>query len=229
MNDNAVESKASNFGYCADCICRNLAQSSPAMRLLGLCPLLAVTNSVLKALTISVLLVLVSILSSSIGTLLRGAVFWRLKPLYFAVLASVSTMIVVNGLGVYFPLLVDSLGIYALLLAANCQVISQLQELAEHAPIEQVLPLVVRDGFWVLVLVVCVAVIREFAAYGTILHDWPLFHGVPVNEVANGLLPFIAEPAGALITFGLILGAINLYTLRRPAVGSEKIDLSDAK
>jgi electron transport complex protein RnfE len=215
MNDKSVENRTSTFGYCTDCLCRNLAQSSPAMRLLGLCPLLAVTTSVLKALTISLLLLLVSVLSSGIGTLLQGTIFWRLKPLYFAILASVSTMIVVNGVGVYFPLIVDSLGIYALLIAANCQVISQLQELAEHASFTRVLSLVARDGFWVLLLAVVVALIREVVAFGTVFHDWPLLFGVPVKHEANGLLPFVAEPAGALIIFGLLLGALNVFTLPR--------------
>lgn len=211
-------SNQTQLARCVNCVCGNLAESSLAARLLGLCPILAVTTSVLKAFTIAILLLMVGIMSTLIGTILKSMVLWQLKPVYFAVLASVSTIIVVNAVGVYFPLLVDSLGIYALLIAANCQVLSQLQETAEHSSLSQALPRVIKDGCWVLVFAVIIAIIREFAAHGSLLHDWRLIYGLPTEIAPIGWAPLLADPAGALIVFAILLGMLNLFTQSRTRI-----------
>lgn len=223
---NSTTSNATNqrLAQCVDCLCSNLAQSPVAYRLLGLCPLLVVTTSVLKALSISILLLLVGVFSVALGSLLRSTVIWRLKAVHFAVIASVSTLIVVNAIGIRFPALVDSLGIYALLLAANCQVISQLQEMAEHHSLTNTIPRVIRDGGWVLVFAVVIALIREFASYGIIFHDWPLLYGLPAEQPPNGWLPFLAQPGGALIILGMMLGILNLVTQRNTLSSNVRAD-----
>ena len=196
---------------CANCICGGLANNTAARRLLGLCPLLALTHSLLKALTIGLLLLLVSLLSACLGSLLRATIFWRFKPIYFALLASLSTIVCVNAVGILFPLLVDTLGVYALLLAANCLVIAQLQEVAEHAPLPNVVSRVMKDGVWILLFLAVIATIRELGAFGRLFHDIAIIHNLPViNEVSRGL-SMLADPAGAFIVLALLLALINVY------------------
>ena len=209
---------------CVHCICAGLGTNVVARRLLGLCPLLAVSTSVLKALAISILLFLVSLLSTSLGSLLRATIYWRFKPIYFAVLASVSTMIVVNVSGIFFPLLIDSLGIYGLLLAANCLVIAQLQQVAEHAPLTTVVSRVAHDGWWTVVFVSLIASIREFGTHQLLFHDLSILKNLPVVREETIWLPFFAEPAGALITLAFVLGLINWYQGLQESEGNYEND-----
>ena len=216
----------SKFGLlgCAQCVCGGLANNVAARRLLGLCPLLALTHSLLKALTIGLLLLLVGLVSACLGSLMRATIFWRFKPIYFALLASTSTVIVVNGVGILFPLLIDTLGVYALLLAANCLVIAQLQEVAEHAPLPQVASRVARDSAWIMLFLVVIAVIREFGAFGSVFHDLAILNNLPViGELSHGF-SILSEPAGAFFVLALLLALINLYDSTRATNLAEKND-----
>ena len=214
MTDNQTTEKSKTVAGCANCFCMNMSQSVMARRLLGLCPLLATTDSVLKAATMSVMLICVGLLSACVASLIRATIYWRYKPIYFAVLASISTLLVVNATGALFPTLVDALGIYALLLAANCQIIAQLQDLAEHAPLDKVAKRVWRDGFWVLTFMLLIASVREFGAYGVLLHDLSLVLDITAREEPSGWLPILHQPAGALITLALILGILNRVNVK---------------
>ncbi|MGR8949995.1 MAG: Rnf-Nqr domain containing protein [Gammaproteobacteria bacterium] len=203
------EQKTPGIVGCATCFCANVSDNVMARRLLGLCPLLATTDSVIKAAMMATLLVLVGLLSASLASILRATVYWRFKPIYFAVLGSVATLVVVNAAAVVFPVLIDALGIYALLLAANCQIIAQLQELAEHAPLKQVSRRVLHDGIWILAFMVLIASIREFGAYGGLLHDLSLTANLSINHEPKGWLPVLREPAGALIILSIVLAVLN--------------------
>ena len=212
---------------CANCMCGGLANNVAARRLLGLCPLLALTHSLLKALTIGFLLLLVGLLSACLCSLLRATIFWRFKPIYFALLASISTIIVVNGAGILFPLLIDTLGVYALLLAANCLVIAQLQEVAEHSPLPQVASRVASDGAWMMVFLAVIATVRELGAYGRVFHDIAILNNLPVlNELTPGF-SILAEPAGAFFVLALLLALINWYHSSRVMVSSDLDDKPD--
>lgn len=195
---------------CANCLCGGLSSNPMASRLLGLCPLLAVTTSVLKAVTMAGLLMLVSLLSTCFGSVLRASVFWRFKPIYFALVASLSTIIVVNAAGIFFPLLVDSLGVYALLLAANCLVISQLQEIAEHAPVLPVVRRVTRDSLWISAFLLVMATLREFGTYGGLFHDKALLENSLAADSPRWI-SILGEPAGALLLLAILLALINYY------------------
>lgn len=214
--------KRSAIPQCANCLCQNLGNSSIAARLIGLCPLLAVSTSLVKALSISLLLIVVGLISTLIACLLRSTIYWRLKPVYFATVASVATVLVVNSLGIYFPFLIDALGIYALLLAANCLVIAKLQEVAEHAPLTVALRGMVQDGLWITIFVMIVGGLREILSKGSIFHDIGLLNNeeIPLAEV--GLLPIFADPAGALITVALLLAMIKHFELNLAARKGKK-------
>ena len=218
-NKSSIESNKTVAG-CINCVCSNLSQNVMARRLLGLCPLLATTDSLLKALTMALMLIAVGLLSASVGSVLRATIYWRFKPIYFAVLASVSTLVVVNAVGGFFPVLINALGIYALLLAANCQIIAQLQDLAEHAPLNRVAARVLHDGMWVLVFMVLIASVREFGAYGTLLHDLSLALNASAQAEPLGWLPILRQPAGALIILALILGILNKVQVSRTSHNS---------
>ena len=81
--------------------------------------------------------------------------------------------------------------------------------MAEHAPLNRVVARVFQDGMWVLVFMVLIASVREFGAYGTLLHDLSLASNMSAQAEPLGWLPILRQPAGALIILALILGILN--------------------
>ena len=205
----SVHRSAAGAVACAHCLCAGVANNIIARRLLGLCPLLAMSTSVIKGFAIGILLLLVCLVSACLGSVLRASIFWRFKPIYFATLASVSTVMVVNAAGIFFPVLIEALGVYALLLAANCVVIAQLQELAEHTEVKRVFTRVARDVLWVLLFVSIIAFIRELGAFGSLLHDISMLENSVPTEASSMWIPIFARPAGALFVLALLLALIN--------------------
>jgi electron transport complex protein RnfE len=206
----------SEWGRCAECVCGVVTKNPATAKLLGLCPLLAVSNTALKAAVLSILLATVVALSSSITSLLRNCVSWRLKPMHHALIAAFATAVVVAMARIEHYELVAALGIYPALIASNCLVLSFIQELAEQNPLATTVTKLVRDVVYVIAFFVLFGALREFAAYGSVLNDLQLVHGVsPLGLVTTaGSIPMMASAPGALLALALCLAGANAIAPR---------------
>ena len=206
----------SGWGRCPDCVCGVLTRNPATTKLLGLCPLLAVSNTAVKAAALSILLVMVVGLSSSITSVLRDCVSWRLKPMYHALIAAFATAIVVTLASIEHYELVAALGIYPALIASNCLVLSCMQEFAEQNSLATTVSKLGRDMVYVTAFFVSFGALREFAAYGSVLTDSQLVHGVFPFGIATaaGRIPMLATAPGALLALALLLAGANAITQR---------------
>jgi electron transport complex protein RnfE len=193
------------FKRCAGCACAAVTRNPATARLLGLCPLLAVSDTVFKAVALGLLFALVVIACGTLASLFRYCVSWRLKPMYHALIASFVTALVIAGFSIVDYAAIAALGIYPALLASNCFVLSFMQEIAERKSGLMTLKRAASDTVSVLVFLIAFAAIRELAAYGV------LFTGIQADAVATGPLAIAASAPGALLTFALVLAAINAW------------------
>ena len=201
---------------CTGCVCYGIANNPAISKILGVCPLIAVSDTVLKALTLSVLLGVVMLLSSGITSVFRTCVNWRLKPMHHAVVAAFSTAVVVSAASIQHFELIAALGIYPSLIASNCLVLSVMREIAERNNLLCTVAHTVRDAAYIGAWFCLFGLLREYAAYGAVFTDLPLLVGVYFNEatISAGFIPLLKSGPGALLALALCLAATNAVTRR---------------
>ncbi len=182
--------------------------------LLGLCPLLAVTNTLINGLGLGVATTLVLLLSNVSVSTIRHWVPDEIRlPVFVLIIASFVTTVelVMNA---YFYAFYKILGIFIPLIVTNCAIIGRAEAFASRNPV----PAAAVDGLAVgigftLVLVV-LGGLRELIGQGTLLAGAHLMFG---EAARDWTLSFGADYAGVLLAIlppGAFLGLALLVMLR---------------
>ena len=110
---------------------RGLWKENPGLcQLLGLCPLLAVTNSAINAVGLGTATLAVMVCSSLMISMLRRIIFREVRiPLYIVLIATLVSLVSLLT-EAYFPSLFESLGIYLALIVTNCIVMGRAEAFA---------------------------------------------------------------------------------------------------
>ena len=176
---------------------------NPTFRLvLGMCPTLAVTTSVLNGLGMGLATAFVLLCSNLVISLLRNFIPSKVRiPAFIVVIASFVT-IVQLVLNAFLPDLASSLGLFIPLIVVNCIIFARAEAFAsKNGPLASM-----TDGLGMglgfTVSLTLISAVRELIGSGTLL-------GFPVLG-ANypGVLLFVLAPGG-YITLGLVMVAFN--------------------
>ena len=176
---------------------------NPTFRLvLGMCPTLAVTTSVLNGLGMGLATAFVLVCSNLVISLLRNFIPSKVRiPAFIVVIASFVT-IVQLVLNAFLPDLASSLGLFRPLIVVNCIIFARAEAFAsKNGPLASM-----TDGLGMglgfTVSLTLISAVRELIGSGTLL-------GFPVLG-ANypGVLLFVLAPGG-YITLGLVMVAFN--------------------
>jgi len=169
--------------------------------MLGLCPTLAVSVSVVNGLGMGAATTFVLLGSNLIISLVKNAVPAKIRiPCYIVVIASFVT-ITEMLLKAYSPALDRALGIYIPLIVVNCIVLGRAEAFAsKHGPLASVLD-ALGMGIGFTAALVLISALREVIGTGKIM-------GL---LVAPGFEPVLvlSMPPGALLVIGLLLGFFN--------------------
>lgn len=187
---------------------KGLWRENPTFRIvLGLCPTLAVSTSVVNGIGMGVAATFVLVGSNIFVSLVRNIVPEKVRiPCYIVIIATFVT-IADLFMKAYSPLLSRSLGMFVPLIVVNCIVLGRAEAFSsKEPPLKSVLDaLGMGIGFtWALVLI---STIREASGNGTLL-------GFPLSASFEPPL-FMTLAPGALLTIGLLIGLINYYTNKR--------------
>ena len=186
------------------------------VQLLGLCPLLAVTGTVINGLGLGLATMLTLVLSNTVVSIIRHWVRPEVRvPVFVMIIASIVTTIELS-MNAWFFELYKVLGIFIPLIVTNCGILARAEAYASK---NRVLPSAM-DGFmmgagFMLVLVILGAM-RELIGRGTLLADAHIMFGevarnwtiVMVEDYSGFLLAIL--PPGAFIGLGLIIAVKNL-------------------
>ena len=176
---------------------------NPTFRLvLGMCPTLAVTTSVLNGLGMGLATAFVLVCSNLVISLLRNFIPSKVRiPAFIVVIASFVTVVQLV-LNAYLPDLASSLGLFIPLIVVNCIIFARAEAFAsKNGPLASM-----ADGLGMglgfTVSLTLISAVRELIGSGTLL-------GFPVLG-ANypGVLLFVLAPGG-YITLGLVMVAFN--------------------
>ena len=193
------------------------------VKLLGLCPLLAVSNTAINGIGLGLATLLTLLVANAMVSLLRQAILPAIRiPLYVLVIATTVTVIELC-MQAWLPALHASLGIFLPLIVTNCLIIGRAEAFAARQPVTLAVTDALAMGSGFLLVLVVLGGLRELIGQGTVLADAHLLFGaVALNwpwqlfDAGHGLLLAILPP-GAFITLGLLLACKNLIDARYSA------------
>ncbi len=187
--------------------------------LLGLCPLLAVTNTAINGLGLGLATTAVLIASNTTVSLIRNFVRPEVRlPVFVMVIASFVTAIEL-GMNAYFHELHKILGIFIPLIVTNCTIIGRAEAFAsKNSPLRSMVDgLSIGVGFTL--VLITLGGMRELVGQGTLFDQAYLMFG----EAARGMTLKIEDfpgmliailPPGAFIGLGLLIMVKNLIDKR---------------
>ncbi len=205
--------------------------------LLGLCPLLAVSNTLINGLGLGLATTLTLILSNSIISLVRHYVGSEVRlPVFVLIIASIVTIIqlVMNA---YFYELYLILGIFIPLIVTNCAIIGRAEAYASKNPVGAscIDGLAMGLGFTSALVVLGAA--REIIGSGTLFANAHLMFGeaasnltmVIIDDYEGFLLAIL--PPGAFIGLGLLIALKNIIDARqaKPKQHTVNMDFTSKK
>ena len=201
----------------ADISLDGLWKNNPALvQLLGLCPLLAVTGSVVNALGLGLATMLVLVGSNFSVSLIRNHVPDAVRlPAFVMIIASFVTVAELVMQAFTYELY-EVLGIFIPLIVTNCINLGRADAFACKNPI---LPSVV-DGFMMALgfglVLVLLGAMREILGQGVIFSDMQLLFGPAAADWKIELVKdypdflFAILPPGAFMAMGLIIALKNI-------------------
>lgn len=178
---------------------------------IGLCSVIAVSNSVKSALLMTFAYSMVQIPSNIIVSSLRKVIPNEIRvPIFVVVIATFTTIAALLSRA-YFASVYNVIKLYILLVVVNCIIIGRAEAFAySHGVVDSFFDGVgMTIGYgWVLVVI---AIVRELLGKGTIA-------GVQIfPEAYQPALIMILPPSG-FIMIGILVGAIETYLRRKKEV-----------
>lgn len=204
-----------------DIIVNGLWKNNPAtVQILGLCPLLAVTSSVVNALGLGLATILVLVLSNVTVSLIRNVVSNEIRIPVFVIVIAAAVTITELLIQAFFYDLYLVIGLFVALITTNCAIIARAEAFASKNTAADSLfdGLFMGLGFTAVLLLL--GAMRELIGSGTLFANIELLLGegsrwlsVTVIPNYNGYLLAILPP-GAFIGLGLIIAGKNIIDQR---------------
>jgi H+/Na+-translocating ferredoxin:NAD+ oxidoreductase subunit E len=185
-------------------VLKGVWDENPVMvSLLGLCPTLAVTNSAMNGLTMSMATGFVLLCSSLIISLLRNLIPAQVRIASYIVIIATFVTVVDRFLAAFDPVSSKALGPYIPLIVVNCIILGRQEAFsAKNNPGRSLLDSFGMTLGFTAVLVV-LGSIRELLGSGTI------FNVQILGDWFNPWMVMILPP-GAFFTLGILIALVNL-------------------
>ena len=193
------------------------------VQLLGLCPLLAVTSTVINGLGLGIATLITLVLSNSIVSSIRGFVRSEVRlPVFVLIIASVVTVIELSIKAMFYDLYLV-LGIFIPLIVTNCAIIGRAEGFASRNPVGPAALDGLMMGLGFLAVLVLLGGLREIIGFGTLFAHAELMFGdsarawmIQINPDYPGFLLAVLPP-GAFFGLALLIVAKNWLDLRPAA------------
>ena len=164
------------------------------VQLLGLCPLLAVTTTLVNGIGLGLATLFVLTLSNALVSATRRWIRNEIRiPIYVLIIASLVTCIELI-FKAWFPTLDRSLGIFIPLIVTNCAIVARAELFASRNSVASSILDGVAMGTGFALLLMAIGFFRELFGQASVLSDFSMLTG---NDGFNGLslsLIHISEP-----------------------------------
>lgn len=193
-----------------------LWRNNPAMvQLLGLCPLLAVSNTTINGLSLGIATALTVLLSNICVSGSRKFLLAEIRiPAYVIIISGIVTLVSLL-MNAYAHDIYLRLGIFIPLIITNCAILARAEAFASRNTVLESAIDGLATGAGFAAVLIALGAVRELIGHGTLLADAHLLFGttqlpplIDLGEHYRGLLIAILPP-GAFILFGMLLAIHN--------------------
>lgn len=195
-------------------------KNTGVVQLLGLCPILAVSNSVVNAVSLGLATTLVMTLSGATIAPIRNIVPNEARIPVFILIIAVLVTVVQYLMNAYVYALYVVLGIFIPLIVTNCIVLARIEAFASKNPALQSALDGLAMGLGLTAVLSILGGVRELFGHGTLLSGIDMVFGEAAKSWVITVIPnyhgFLLAilPPGAFITLGLLIALKNWLSLR---------------
>ena len=178
-----------------------IKENPPFVLLLGMCPTLATTTSLINGISMGLSTAFVLICSNIAISLIKNLTPDAVRiPVFVVVIASFVTVLQMC-LAAFFPSINSSLGLYIPLIVVNCIILGRAEAFAcKHGALDSMLD-GIGVGLGFTLGLSLLGFFRELLGTGCVM-------GIRLLPETAGMLLFILPP-GAFITLGYLIAVVN--------------------
>ncbi len=182
---------------------KGLIKENPVLVLvLGTCPTLAVTTSIISAIAMGISATLVLIGSNVVISLLRNVIPDKVRiPSYIVIIAGFVTVVQML-LQAYLPSLFDMLGVYLALIVVNCIILGRAEMYANKNNVGDSCLDAIGMGLGFTLALLAMAFIREVFGNGT-------FAGLELSFMQPFKISILTQAPGGFFVFGCLIALVN--------------------
>ena len=182
---------------------RGIILENPVLVLvLGTCPTLAQTTSVIGALGMGIAATLVLICSNAVISALRNLIPDTVRiPCYIVIIATFVTVVQLL-MHAYLPERYEMLGVYLALIVVNCIILGRAEMFARKNGVLDSTLDGLGMGLGFLVALLAMATVREVLGAGT-------FAGLAVPFFKTYNVPILIQAPGGFLVFGILIAVMN--------------------
>jgi electron transport complex protein RnfE len=181
---------------------QGIIRENPVLRLMiGLCPVLAVSNNAINALGMSIAVAFVLVGSNLVVALIRKATPDEIRIPIFIIIISTFVTVCDYVMQAYTPELYQALGVFVPLIVVNCIILGRAEAFAYKNPVLNSVLDGVGMSLGFMLALISIGVIREVLGAGSVF-------GITLFDERIAATIMILPP-GAFITIGCIMAFLN--------------------
>jgi electron transport complex protein RnfE len=191
---------------------RGIIMDNPVLILiLGTCPTLATSTSVISAFSMGLAATVVLVCSNVVISALRKIIPDTVRiPCYIVIIAAFVTAVQML-LQAFLPSIYDMLGVYLALIVVNCIILGRAEMFARKNSVIDSAIDGVGMGIGFLVALVLMATVREVLGNGS-------FAGFEIPFMQTLKIPVLAKAPGGFLVYGILIALMNKLTEKRGGV-----------
>lgn len=199
--------------------------------LLGLCPVLIVTDTFDKSWGMGIAVLLVLIFTNVCISLIRKIVPNEVRIPVFIVIIACFVTIVDLLMQAFTPTLYESLGVIISMITVNCIILGRGEAFASKNGVLASLLDALGSGIGFFLSVSVIGLLREFLGKGGLTLTNPftgqiIFSAYPLEDYA---ISFLADKAGAFLMLGIIVGIYSYVRIRIEEKETKKLATAEVK
>ena len=187
---------------------------------IGMCPTLAVTTSVVNGFWMGVAVVFVLTMSNVLVSALRKVTPDQIRIPIFVILIAAPVVIVELVMKAFMPAMYATLGVFVPLIVVNCIIIARAEAFAYKNPVVNSLLDGMGVGMGFTINLMVIGGIREFFGTGRlVLFGLGAFPAEPLFEPLSVMM----TPPGGFITLGLLMAVLNIAIQRSERKNASRV------
>jgi len=214
---------------------RGLWRENPGLvQLLGLCPLLAVSNTLINGLGLGIATLLVICATNVLVSASRHWLHTDFRlPTFVLIIATFVTVVELLFKAFLFDLHL-ALGIFLPLIVTNCVILGRAEAFASRQPVPAALADAIAHGLGFAAVLIVLGSLREILGYGGLLTDIDTLIGPAGRELVTGSsrqqagLLLAILPPGAFIGLAILIALRHALARRMAATGRIEDSATDS-